>query len=42
MTMRTPSMVSDVSAIDVASTTLRRPAGAGEMARSWVCASSAP
>ena len=27
MTMRTPSMVSDVSAIEVASTTLRRPCG---------------
>ena len=35
-------MVSEVSAIDVASTTLRRPSGDGEMARSWVCASSAP
>jgi len=35
-------MVSDVSAIEVASTTLRRPAGAGEIARSCVSASSAP
>ena len=33
-TMRTPSMVSDVSAIDVASTTLRLTFGAGAMARS--------
>ena len=29
MTTRTPSIVSDVSAIEVASTILRRPAGAG-------------
>ena len=41
-TMRTPSMVSEVSAIDVASTTLRRPLGAGAMARSCTAASSAP
>ena len=34
--MRTPSMVSEVSAIEVASTTLRRPFGAGAMARSCV------
>ena len=34
MTMRTPSMVRLVSAIEVASTTLRRPGGAGAMARS--------
>ena len=40
--MRTPSMVSDVSAIDVASTTLRRPGGGGAMARSCTSASSAP
>ena len=42
MTTRTPSMVSEVSAIEVASTTLRRPAGAGDMARSCSRASSAP
>ena len=30
------------SAIEVASTTLRRPGGAGTMARSWTSASSAP
>jgi hypothetical protein len=42
MTTRTPSMVSEVSAIDVASTTLRRPGGAGDMARSCSRASSAP
>ncbi len=35
-------MVSEVSAIEVASTTLRRPAGEGEMARSCSRASSAP
>ena len=35
-------MVSEVSAIDVASTTLRRPLGAGAMARSCTAASSAP
>ena len=29
MTTRTPSMVSEVSAIEVASTILRRPGGAG-------------
>ena len=40
--MRTPSMVSEVSAIEVASTTLRCPFGAGEMARSCTAASSAP
>src|SRR5258707_998978 len=40
--MRTPSMVNDVSAIEVASTTLRRPLGAGAMARSCTLASSAP
>ena len=40
--MRTPSMVSEVSAIEVASTTLRRPVGAGAMARSCTAASSAP
>ena len=37
-TMRTPSMVSEVSAIDVASTTLRRPGGAGAIARSCIVA----
>ena len=36
MTMRTPSMVRDVSAIAVASTILRLPGGAGAMARSWL------
>ena len=41
-TMRTPSMVSEVSAIEVASTTLRWPFGAGAMARSCTAASSAP
>ena len=41
-TMRTPSIVSDVSAIEVASTTLRHPFGAGAMARSCTAASSAP
>ena len=35
ITMRTPSMVRLVSAIEVASTTLRRPGGDGAMARSW-------
>jgi hypothetical protein len=35
-------MVSEVSAIDVASTTLRRPGGAGAMARSCASDSSAP
>ena len=40
--MRTPSMVSEVSAIEVASTTLRWPFGAGAMARSCTAASSAP
>ena len=40
--MRTPSMVSEVSAIEVASTTLRRPFGAGAIARSCTPASSAP
>ena len=40
--MRTPSMVNDVSAIEVASTTLRRPCGAAAMARSCTAASSAP
>ena len=40
--MRTPSMVSEVSAIEVASTTLRWPLGAGAMARSCTAASSAP
>jgi hypothetical protein len=40
--MRTPSIVSEVSAIEVASTTLRRPGGEAEMARSCVAASSAP
>ena len=35
-------MVSEVSAIDVASTTLRRPGGDGAMARSCTSASSAP
>src|SRR6266403_1867498 len=40
--MRTPSMVSDVSAIEVASTTLRWPFGAGAMARTCTAASSAP
>ena len=40
--MRTPSMVSDVSAIEVASTTLRVPFGAGAIARSCTAASSAP
>ena len=34
MTTRTPSMVSEVSAIEVASTTLRRPGGDGATARS--------
>ena len=42
MTTRTPSIVSDVSAIEVASTILRRPAGAGATARSWARPSSAP
>ncbi len=39
MTMRTPSMVIEVSAIEVASTILRVPAGAGRIAAScsfWV------
>ena len=40
--MLTPSMVSDVSAIEVASTTLRWPLGAGAMARSCTADSSAP
>lgn len=40
--MRTPSIVSDVSAIEVASTTLRCPLGGGEIARSCTPASSAP
>ena len=40
--MRTPSMVSEVSAIEVASTTLRVPFGAGAIARSCTAASSAP
>jgi len=35
-------MVSEVSAIEVASTTLRRPGGAGAIARSCMSASSAP
>jgi hypothetical protein len=34
ITTRTPSMVSEVSAIEVASTTFRRPAGGGAIARS--------
>ena len=41
-TMRTPSMVSEVSAIEVASTTLRHPLGAGAIALSCTLASSAP
>jgi hypothetical protein len=35
-------MVSEVSAIEVASTILRRPGDAGAIARSWTSASSAP
>ena len=41
-TTRTPSMVSEVSAMDVASTILRRPAGAGLIAASCVRASRLP
>ncbi len=42
MTTRTPSMVIDVSAIEVASTTLRMPLGAGSSARSCAFMSIAP
>ena len=42
MTTRTPSMVIEVSAIEVASTTLRRPAGAGRIAASCALPSSLP
>ena len=42
ITMRTPSMVRLVSAIEVASTTLRRPAGEGAMARSWSAGERSP
>ena len=41
-TMRTPSTVSDVSAMSVASTTRRRPGGDGARARSCSSAGSAP
>ena len=41
-TTRTPSMVRLVSAMAVAGTTLRRPGGAGSMARRWVSRSSSP
>ncbi len=41
-TTRTPGMVSEVSAIEVASTTRRRPAGAGLSAARWALKSSAP
>ena len=41
-TSRTPSMVSEVSAMDVASTTLRCPAGAGAMAASCSLAERFP
>ena len=42
MTTRTPSIVSEVSAIEVASTILRRPGAAGATARSCARASIAP
>ena len=42
ITTRTPSMVRLVSAMEVASTTLRRPGGGGAMARSCRAGSSAP
>jgi hypothetical protein len=42
ITMRTPSMVRLVSAIEVASTTLRRPVGEGAMARSWSAGERSP
>ena len=42
ITSRTPSMVRLVSAIDVASTTLRRPDGAGAIARSCSAADRSP
>ena len=41
-TMRTPSTVSDDSAMSVLSTTRRRPAGDGRSARSWSASGSAP
>ncbi len=41
-TTRIPSMVRLVSAMEVASTTLRRPGGAGSMARSWAALSRSP
>ena len=41
-TMPIPSIVSEVSAIDVASTTFRRPGEAGAMAARCVLKSSAP
>ena len=41
-TTRTPSMVRLVSAILVASTTLRLPAGAGSMAARWAAKSNSP
>ena len=42
ITTRIPSIVSDVSAIDVASTTFRRRAGAGAIAASCALPSSIP
>ncbi len=42
MTTRTPSIVSEVSAIEVASTILRAPGGAGATARSCSPRSRAP
>ncbi len=42
ITSRTPSMVRLVSAIEVASTTLRRPAGEGAMARSCSAGDKSP
>ena len=41
-TMRTPSIVKLVSAIEVANTTLRRPAGEGAIAASWSAGPIAP
>ncbi len=42
ITMRTPSMVRLVSAIEVESTTLRRPGGEGSIARSWSAGERSP